>query len=213
MPAAKLIYVMRHPVDRLISHYCHGWLERSIDVSIDTAIDRYPALIDYGRYAMQIAPWLDAFGPDAVLPVFFERLHRYPQTELERICRFLGYRGTPIWRADIEAQNVSGARLRDSRWRDAIVYAPLVTQIRRKLIPQSVRDRIKRAWQMDGRPVLGGAALAHVTAVFDADLAMLGKMLGTPLTCATFKTVVAGGPLVWAAPGGMSGGRTPMSAV
>lgn len=197
MPDAKLIYVMRHPVDRLVSHYSHGWLERSIDGPIDEAVERHRELIDYGRYAMQIAPWLDAFGSDAVLPVFFERLTRQPQAELERVCQFLGYTRVPVWRDDLDGENASGARLRDSRWRDAIVYNPLVTAIRRNLIPQSVRNRVKKGWQMREKPVPGADALAQVTAIFDADLAVLGEMLGTPLSCATFKAVVEERALEW----------------
>lgn len=200
VPHAKLIYIMRHPVDRLISHYGHGWLERSIDGPIEAAIDRHPELIDYGRYAMQIVPWLDAFGPLNILPVFFERLTAYPQSEFERIASFLGYRSTPIWRVDLDGENASGTRLRDSRGRDRIVFNPLVTAIRRHLIPQSIRNRIKRKWQMSDRPMLDEAALARVTAVFDKDLTALGGLLGTPLSCATFKAAVTEKSLEWSIP-------------
>ena len=45
IPQPKLIYVMRHPVDRLISHYMHQWSEGVISCDINQAIDRYPELI------------------------------------------------------------------------------------------------------------------------------------------------------------------------
>ncbi len=197
MPDARLIYMMRHPVDRIVSHYRHGWLERSIDGPIDTAIARHPELIDYGRYAMQIAPWIDSFGKEQVLPVFMERLIAAPQAELERICRFIGYAGTPSWQAAIDLQNMSGERLRDSPWRDRIVDHPILAVLRRHLVPRSVRNRIKRAWQMRDKPVIGDAALARVTAIFDEDLGRLGEMLGTGLSCRNFRDVVREKPLDW----------------
>jgi hypothetical protein len=197
IPNAKLIYIMRHPIDRLVSHYSHGWLERSIDGPIDSAIERHPELVDYGRYAMQIGPWLDTFGARSVLPVFLERLTLAPQPELERICRFLGYAARPVWNDHLDGENASGNRLRDSRWRDAIVHNPLVTAIRRNFVPQAWRDRIKKGWQMAEKPMLGAQALARVTAVFDEDLTLLGDMLGTRLTCATFKSVVSERALEW----------------
>lgn len=197
LPGARLIYMMRHPVDRLISHYSHGWLERSIEGPIDIAMERHPELVDYGRYAMQIAPWLDVFGATSILPVFMERLIATPQIELERVCGFLGYAATPLWHDGIDPQNVSEERLRDSAWRDRLVYNPLVTALRRTLVPGPMRNRIKSAWRMRERPVIGGAALLRVTQIFDDDLKQLGTMLGTSLDCGNFKQIVCEQPLNW----------------
>lgn len=198
LPGARLVYVMRHPIDRLVSHYSHGWLERSIDGPIDIAIERHPELIHYGCYAKQIRPWLAAFGTGAILPVFVERLAVTPQTELERICRHIGYRGNPFWHDSLAAQNVSTDRLRDSASRDRIVNHPLAAALRRTLVPKKVRNRIKRHWQMGDRPALGDAAMARLTATFDGDLADLGRLLGVALDCASFRDVVRERPLDWA---------------
>jgi hypothetical protein len=195
VPDAKLIYVMRHPIDRLVSHYVHGWSERTIAGPIDEAVDRYHALIDYGRYAMQITPWLEHFGKDRVLPLFFERMLSHPQAELERVCRFLGYEGTPAWQ-DVR-DNVSAERMRTSPLRDAIVFNPLVSFVRLNFIPPSVRERIKGLWRMRKKPVLGDAARARAAAAFDADLAVLGPMLGIELDCVSFKKKVVERPLDW----------------
>ena len=40
-------------------------------MSLPEAVERHPELFDYGRYAMQIEPFLAAYGLDNVLPVFF----------------------------------------------------------------------------------------------------------------------------------------------
>jgi hypothetical protein len=196
LPDAKYIYVMRHPVDRLVSHFTHGWSERTIEGPVDEAAARYPALIDYGRYAMQIEPYLERFGKDRVLPVFFDRLRAEPQAELERVCAFLGYTGLPTWEEGVR-DNESARRMRINPLRDAIVNFPGLAWIRRTLIPQSVRDRAKGLWQMRDKPVLGAAEQARLEAIFDRDLARLGALLGTKLTCATFKRVTAQTPLDW----------------
>lgn len=198
IPQAKLIYMMRHPVDRLVSHYSHGWLERSIEGPIDAAIDRHPELIDYGCYAMQIRPWLDSFGAGAILPVFAERMAAAPQQELERICRHIGYAGAPLWSDGLAAQNVSADRLRDSVWRDRLVDNPPARSLRRALVPRSIRDRIKRHWQMPEKPVLSDASIRRLHEIFDCDLAQLGPLLGTRLDCANFRTIVRERSLDWA---------------
>ena len=197
LPDAKYIYVMRHPIDRLVSHYVHGWTERTIGGPIDEAAARYPALIDYGRYAMQIAPYLERFGKDRVLPVFFDRLLAEPQAELERVCRFLGYTGVPQWQHGVR-DNDSAKRLRVSPVRDVIINQPVLAWVRRTLIPQGTRDLIKGAWQMRDKPTLGSAERERLMAIFDEDLSQLGAMLGTPLSCANFKQKTAAVPLEWA---------------
>lgn len=197
VPDARLIYIMRHPVDRLISHYMHGWLEASMTGSIDEAVSRYPQLVDYGRYAMQLEPFLASFGPDRILPVFFERLIRHPQQELERVCSFLGYSGAPVWHEDDSQQNVSLERLRESPMRDAVLNFPPVRLIRQNLIPQSFRARIKRTWQITDKPRLSDHALETVAKAFDADLAMLSEWLGSNLNCSNFKQTVSCQRLEW----------------
>lgn len=199
VPDARLIYIMRHPIERLVSQYIHQWTEREITQPIDAALDAHPELIDYSRYAWQLAPFLAACGHARVLPLFFDRLHTHPQAELERVARFIGYRGTPHWDDSDEQRNVSAERLRVSPLRDALVYAPLISQIRQYLIPQGVRDRIKALWQMRRRPTLAPASIARLTALFDADLQTLGDWLGTPLTCANFKQTTRDRALDWVA--------------
>ena len=75
--------------------------------------------MDYGRYAFQIEPYLEAFGPEQVLPVFFDRLVRHSQEEFERIGRFLGLAERPVWDDAMAPQNVGRERLRPSAVREA----------------------------------------------------------------------------------------------
>jgi len=197
LPQAKLIYIMRHPIDRLISHYVHAWTEREVSGSIDDAVATHAPLIQYGQYAMQLETFFAHFDRAAILPVFFERLRVAGQEELERVAQFIGYAQKPQW-SDAEARkNVSSERLRTSPLRDALIDAPLIRTLRRRLVPQAVRDRIKRLWQMRERPVLSQASRQRLTREFDADLARLGKWLGTPLACDSFAETVRKRPLDW----------------
>ncbi|MFN3168335.1 MAG: sulfotransferase family protein [Phycisphaeraceae bacterium] len=198
VPDAKFVYVMRHPLHRLVSAYVHEWSERTITEPIDEAIDKHARLVDYSRYAMQLRPYLERFGTDRVLPVFFEAMCERPQQTLERVCRFIGYEGEPRWSDALGEQNVSSQRMRASPLRDAIVGLPVLRSIRKNLVPQSVRDKVKSLWTMNHRPELSDASRAKLTATFDVDLAQLGLWLGIEgLSCATFKENVLGGPYGW----------------
>src|SRR3954453_22574826 len=89
LPRAKLIYVMRHPIDRLTSHYLHEQTVGRISEGLEDAVDRHRELVDYGRYSMQLEPYLRAYGAEAIHPVFFDRLVGNPDEELDRIGKFL----------------------------------------------------------------------------------------------------------------------------
>lgn len=182
----RLIYVMRDPVDRLVSQYIHEWTEKRAGGSIDDAVEAVPGLVDYGRYAMQLAPWIEAFGRERILLVFFERLRADPQGQLERVCGFIGAPDAPVWDHDIERDNASGRRLRKSPLRDAVVEAPGLSALRRRFVPRAVRERAKRLWQMRERPSLGAEAMARVRSIYDEDLARLGAWTGLRLTTDTF---------------------------
>lgn len=186
VPGAKFIYVMRHPIDRLVSHYIHEWSMKVLSDSIDVSVDHHRALIDFSRYAWQLEPYFEQFGRDRVLPVFFDRLRTHPQAELERVCKFIGYDQAPMWREQQGPSNVSGQRMRNSWLRDLVVQAPVLSTIRKRLVPQAVRDKVKSMWTMRERPQLSDARRAQLVETFDPDLARLGEWLGIELSCSNF---------------------------
>lgn len=188
-PNVKIIYSMRHPVDRLVSHYVHEWTQRVISCGIDSAVRRHPELVEYGLYGMQIEPYLRTFGTSSVLPVFVERMIRDPNEELQRIFRFLGVADRPNWNPALRS-NASANRLRVSPLRDAITENRVVTRLRRALVPKTVRTMIRGLWTMKDRPKLSEDVARYVEQVFDHDLAMLGKSLGVHLSCANWTQVV-----------------------
>lgn len=187
----KLIYIMRDPIDRFVSQYIHEWTENRVRGSIDQAVDELPILVDYGRYAMQLEPWLQAFGRDRILLCFFERLRDQPESQLQRVWRFLEAPGEAKWAPDLERDNVSGERLRKSPVRDAIVNAPGLATIRRRFIPREARDRVKRLWQMRSRPTPRPETLQRLRQIYDEDLARLGAWTGLALSTETFAAVAA----------------------
>lgn len=198
-PDVKLIYVMRHPIDRLISQYVHEWSQRLVSVDINQAIDQMPELVHYSQYTMQLQPFFDTFGSERVLPVFFEHLCAHPQAELERVCQFLGYSGSPVWDFDLAAQNVSSERLRKSAWRDFLVEQPMLKALRRHFIPKDFRTQVRQLWMMKKKPELEPAQTERLKEIFNRDLAVLGEWLGTPLSCDTFKASVRDVPRSWVA--------------
>ncbi len=198
LPSAKMIYVMREPISRLVSQYIHEWTQREVTGSLEEAIKENERFVAYSCYARQLEPFLEAWGPSAVLPVAFERMVEYPDQEFERVCRFIGdpTPGERRWDRDVAPDNVSRDRLRRSAFRDGLLEIPGAQGIKNRL-PQVLRDRIKDLWRMRKRPTIPQALRREVEARIDEDLQRLGAWLGIELSCQDWRQRALEQPFGW----------------
>jgi len=187
----RFIYVMRHPIDRLISHYIHEWSMGNYKCDINDAIRQYPELVNYSRYAMQLEPYFNVFGRNNILPVFFDRLIKHSQSELERVCKFIGYKGVPSWKYDLKAKNVSNKRIRRFPLYNLLIESSMASSIRRKIIPKQLRKMVKAKLRMQDRPVINEYNTKELESLFNQDLEKLGKLLELELNCGNFKNVTS----------------------
>jgi len=181
LPSLKLVYVIRHPIDRLVSHYIHQWSQNVIRVDINQAIDEFDELINYSRYSMQLAPFIDAYGAENIYIAFSEAFRVRPQYELEKVTRFLGYSQPVIWYDNLPEQNVSNQRIRRFKGYDFVINHPILAWLRKMLIPQSFRDAVKNKLTLKNRPQIDEQHKLKLVQTFNDDLLNLGKLLGIEL--------------------------------
>ncbi|MDG9667857.1 sulfotransferase [Hahella sp. CR1] len=92
-PSAKILYVMRQPIARLISHYYHNVRDLYMhgeSRSIQKAIQRDPAYIAYSDYAYQLRPYYELFGEDKIYILTFEDLVSDQNKVMSEIFAWLG---------------------------------------------------------------------------------------------------------------------------
>jgi len=191
LTSPKLIYVMRHPIDRLVSHYIHQWSQHVMTCDINKAINQYDELIAYGCYAQQLQPYIDQYGRENILCIFMESIKHNPQGQLEKVVSFVGYKGQARWQFELKRQNISKDKIRAFPGYKLLIDSVLMAWLRRKLVPQSIRNKIKKRFTMQNRPEINSVNMAKLTKVFDQDLQRLSAILGCDnLTCENYKTVV-----------------------
>lgn len=93
--APRIIYLIREPLARTLSHHRFVSSRRdtrfpSMPGDINQCLAEHPELINYSRYAMQIRPWIDAFGKDSILIIRFENFIQNRNNSLQQIFTFLG---------------------------------------------------------------------------------------------------------------------------
>lgn len=193
----RFIYVMRHPVDRLLSHFMHEYSMGFYSEDLELEIDKNKELFTYGDYSYQLKPFFDEFGKENVLPVFFDRLLKEKTAELQRVCRFIGLEKTVTWNEELKASNVSKERFKRFPGYHFVINSWFSKWVRRNFVPQSFRDVLKNKITVDINPQLSEAREQQLIDHFDQDLSRLGKLLGVELNCSNFKQVTAEQELNW----------------
>jgi len=168
----KLIYMIRDPMARAVSHYIHAWSEGWLTDPIETALESYPRLVEYGLYGWQVAPWIEAFGQDAVLLTSLERQKAEPEAELARIAAHIGLPG-PVRLPQVAAQNVSSERVKKLPLHGLLVDHPVSAALRRVLVPKALRTAIRNARKIKDRPEILDAARPGLEARFAKDREVL----------------------------------------
>lgn len=201
VPEARLVYVMRDPLERIVSQYIHEWSRREVRGRFEEVLLQEERFTAYSSYARQLEPYLERFGSERILLVAFERMWAEPDAQLARICRFIGDPSPEPcrWTEALPAQNVSSRRLRRSPLREALLQVPLLRWLKDGL-PSAAREVLKRPWRMVERPEISDALHRELEARIDPDLARLGGWLGRSLSCRDWRCEAQRAELDWVRP-------------
>ena len=90
IPHARLIFIFRNPVQRIVSMYRAKLAYGRFPWTFEQALQRDPELMDSGRYSTHLAEWLRIFPRDQILLTFYDDLRRDPQSFIDRLARFVG---------------------------------------------------------------------------------------------------------------------------
>jgi hypothetical protein len=144
IPAARLVYLVRDPIERIRSHYLHVVHSHGERRPIDEAVHADPEYVDISRYSLQIDQYLEHFDESQLLVVTSESLKQQPRATMERVFRFVG--------VDVP-ERVAAAPVVSHRSADKRMDTPFTTRLRgvrgyrtvRGLVPASVRRLAARA--------------------------------------------------------------------
>lgn len=114
-PEARILYIMRDPVERTISHYWHMSEHRGETRPPLQAIKEDSHYTDVSNYAMQLAPYLEHFGRDRIYVLSFEELTRNPSQSVRDVFKWLGVTADFTPSALAAAHNVTPSSVRQQR--------------------------------------------------------------------------------------------------
>jgi hypothetical protein len=187
LPDVRLVYVVRHPVERLVSHYrwaAHGYGERR---PIDDAVLDHRRYLAVSMYAMQIERYLEHFERSQLLVVTSEALRREREATLRTVFDFIGVDPacTPpatdrefLRSADLRADRAVAARFRGTA----------VHRVAARAVPAGVRSVVRRLATRPSAMATMPATLrpeteAAVVERLRPDLERLPRYLGADFDC------------------------------
>jgi len=143
-PNAKLIYIVRNPIDRIISHYLHrvqvGQETRELSEIIQNLENE--AFAWQGRYHYQIAQFLKYYNRDQICIISMDDLKQSPEALVRQIFQFLNVRESVEIEKSGTVFNANKVTTKKSK-----LGITVLSFYRRNLQQKSLPYRLKRAVQ------------------------------------------------------------------
>ena len=138
-PDAKIIYLIRNPIDRIISHYKMSYERGDLIGTLDEAIINHPLLIACSKYHTQIQRYIKLYPIDQILLLDNKELNG-AETEA-KLKSFLGLQND--FKVIIKRDNSAVSDYRMPRKFDSILNNAFFSFVK-KILPNTTIKYVKR---------------------------------------------------------------------
>jgi len=143
-PDARLIYIVRNPLDRMVSHWLHLRARGGRETRpFPEAIRARPDYIDNSRYLKQIDIYRRLWPDERILVLFFDDLVADQEAVMRRCFEFLGVDPHASPRRISGERNRSEGSREDTSIASMLRRMPLFDHLRESA-PESLRDSLRR---------------------------------------------------------------------
>jgi len=89
LPNVQVIYILRNPIHRAVSHYFHYLKAGEPNIGFEQMVSKYPDILESGYYYKYICLWQAALGPENTHFLSFDELHDNKEMFCKSLCRIL----------------------------------------------------------------------------------------------------------------------------
>lgn len=144
LPDVKLVYIMRHPVERFYSNYV---FDRSYghNEPIRETLTSRSYVLETSNYMLQIEKYLEHFSRDQMLFLLLDDLKENPERVLNELCDFLGVANESVSPAENLQANPRGRNYmahRSNKSLQKLRSLPGVSMMKR-VVPAGLRGRLR----------------------------------------------------------------------
>lgn len=183
IPSVRLVYIVRDPIERVLSHYHHAYCDHLEDRSLEEALSDLQDnhYVRCSLYAMQLRRYLDYFDLDAIHIVDSAELRRDPEASLKDLFDFLGVDSQLVSHETPIVRNASAGKGRRRGLRLALSKLRGKTRLKR-LLPSSILQLVDR-WTLQSVPMpeISDSLRARLSEAFVEDIADFRALTGQKL--------------------------------
>lgn len=176
----KFIYLVRNPMERIVSSYMHHYARGFTDLDLREAVWKDRLFIDVTRYYTQIIPYIRTFGRQNVLILEFDDLLRNRQAVIQDVSTFLSIDPNGYGNYDDVHSNASTA----TRWTHHKFDNPsLPLRAVRRCFPamwNRMTDNSKRSFER--KPVLDGETKQMILHMLELEVRELQALMNKDLS-------------------------------
>lgn len=147
-PELKLIYLVREPISRALSHHQHMMNvadSSGMGPDVNLEIRKSPLPIDYSCYASQLEPWLEHYDLSHFHVVKFEDYVSDRQNTLRGVFNFLGVEAIEI-EIEPEGANRGNNRMASGKLTSKIMATKIFQRIIKPCLPVFIMPFIRRVF-------------------------------------------------------------------
>src|SRR5699024_5423779 len=146
LPNIKLIYLVRDPIERIISHYMHNYSEgrehKPIEEVLYNMKDNH--YIMCSRYYWQLQHYLRYYSEVQLLVSPSYKLRDERNETLQQIFNYI-WVDSSFYSSAIEEEKHQGSqRLQKGRWRRIVLESPVIKALK-GLVPDGIKEPVKKA--------------------------------------------------------------------
>ncbi len=186
-PGMRLLACLREPVDRAFSDYLDLVKNAQYHGPLSAALEKFPRLLDRGRYATHLERYLDRFPRSQMHVSLFDDLRADPQGYADEVFTFLGARRLELPPADLKSRMPAGM----PRSTAVTAAAKTASKLAKRTGLRRLRSRVKRSVLVrhalyrpykDDRPTMDPTLAAELRQSFADEVFRLDSMLGRPVS-------------------------------
>jgi hypothetical protein len=186
-PAMRILACLREPADRAFSDYLDLVKNGQHDGSFETALERFPRLIDRGRYAAHLRRYFEHFPSEQLHVSLYDDLSADAQAYADTIFRFLGIEALELPDSALQRRMPAGvprstlaasATKKASRLVLHLGLRRLRSTIKRSAV---VRQTLYRPYRED-KPTMAPDTAQDLRRVFAPDVHDLEVLLGRDIS-------------------------------